>query len=359
VPARARTWSRSLNATALVLIFIAAIAHASWNLFTKQASASGAASFVWLMSTAATVIYLPVVVVGVIASPPRLTALCWVFMAGTGLLQAGYFLFLQSGYRLGDLSLVYPVGRGTGALLAALAGITLLGERPGPAGIAGILLIVAGLVILGIPVASASEPVTAKAVTAQAVTAQAVTAKAATAKAATAKAATAQAITAQAITAQAITAQAITAQAITAKAITAKAITFALITGVFIAAYTLWDKYAVSTLKIPSLVQGYASLPMMALVLAPFALRDTGRTARVWRTYRRQVLGAAALSPLAYILVLTALSFTAVSAVAPAREVSVLFGVVLGRKLLGEGSLARRLVAAGTIAAGIICIAVG
>jgi drug/metabolite transporter (DMT)-like permease len=354
VPARARTWSRSLNATALVLIFIAAIAHASWNLFTKQASASGAASFVWLMSTAATVIYLPVVVVGVIASPPRLTALCWVFMAGTGLLQAGYFLFLQSGYRLGDLSLVYPVGRGTGALLAALAGITLLGERPGPAGIAGILLIVAGLVILGIPVASASEPVTAKAVTAQAVTAQAVTAKAATAKAATAKAATAQAITAKAITAQAIT-----AQAITAKAITAKAITFALITGVFIAAYTLWDKYAVSTLKIPSLVQGYASLPMMALVLAPFALRDTGRTARVWRTYRRQVLGAAALSPLAYILVLTALSFTAVSAVAPAREVSVLFGVVLGRKLLGEGSLARRLVAAGTIAAGIICIAVG
>jgi drug/metabolite transporter (DMT)-like permease len=299
VPARARTWSRSLNATALILIFIAAIAHASWNLFTKQASAAGAASFVWLMSAAATLIYLPVVVTSVIASPPRLTALCWVFMAGTGLLQAGYFLFLQSGYRLGDLSLVYPIGRGTGALLAALAGITLLGERPGPAGIAGILLIVAGLVILGIPVASAS------------------------------------------------------------KAVTAKAITFALITGVFIAAYTLWDKYAVSTLKIPSLVQGYASLPVMALVLAPFALRDTGRTARVWRTYRRQVLGAAVLSPLAYILVLTALSFTAVSAVAPAREVSVLFGVVLGRRLLGEGSLARRLSAAATIAAGIICIAVG
>jgi drug/metabolite transporter (DMT)-like permease len=304
VPARARTWSRSLNATALILIFIAAIAHASWNLFTKQASAAGAASFVWLMSAAATVIYFPVVVASVIASPPRLTALCWVFMAGTGLLQAGYFLFLQSGYRLGDLSLVYPIGRGTGALLAALAGITLLGERPGPAGIAGILLIVAGLVILGIPVASAS-------------------------------------------------------QAVTAKAITAKAITFALITGVFIAAYTLWDKYAVSTLKIPSLVQGYASLPVMALVLTPFALRNTGRTAGVWRTYRRQVLGAAVLSPLAYILVLTALSFTAVSAVAPAREVSVLFGVLLGRRLLGEGSLARRLGAAATIAAGIICIAVG
>jgi drug/metabolite transporter (DMT)-like permease len=163
----------------------------------------------------------------------------------------------------------------------------------------------------------------------------------------------------QAVTAKAVTAKAVTAKAITAKAITAKAITFALITGVFIAAYTLWDKYAVSTLKIPSLVQGYASLPVMALVLTPFALRNTGRTAGVWRTYRRQVLGAAVLSPLAYILVLTALSFTAVSAVAPAREVSVLFGVLLGRRLLGEGSLARRLGAAATIAAGIICIAVG
>ena len=304
MPARARTWSRSLNATALTLIFVAAIAHASWNLFSKQASVTGAASFVWLMSTVATVVYLPVVAATVIASPPRLTALCWVFMAGTGLLQAGYFLFLQTGYRLGDLSLVYPIGRGTGALLAALAGITLLGERPGPVGMAGILFIVVGLIILAVPAASAAAPASTTAAT-------------------------------------------------------TKAITFALVTGAFIAAYTLWDKYAVSTLKIPSLVQGYASLPVMALALTLFALHTRARTARVWRTYRRQVLGAAVLSPLAYILVLTAMSFTAVSAVAPAREVSVLFGVLLGRRLLGEGSLARRLTAAATIAAGIICIAVG
>ena len=289
MPARARTWSRSLNATALTLIFVAAIAHASWNLFSKQASVTGAASFVWLMSTVATVVYLPVVAATVIASPPRLTALCWVFMAGTGLLQAGYFLFLQTGYRLGDLSLVYPIGRGTGALLAALAGI---------------LFIVVGLIILGVPAASAAAPASTTAAT-------------------------------------------------------TKAITFALVTGAFIAAYTLWDKYAVSTLKIPSLVQGYASLPVMALALTLFALHTRARTARVWRTYRRQVLGAAVLSPLAYILVLTAMSFTAVSAVAPAREVSVLFGVLLGRRLLGEGSLARRLGAAATIATGIICIAVG
>ena len=111
--------------------------------------------------------------------------------------------------------------------------------------------------------------------------------------------------------------------------------------------------------------QGAADSPGLRLaagdgaVLAPSALRHRRRTTRVWRGYRRQVAGAAVLSPLAYILVLIAMSFTAVSAVAPAREVSVLAGVLLGRRLLGEGTLARRLIAAAAIAAGIICIAVG
>jgi drug/metabolite transporter (DMT)-like permease len=289
-----------VSATALALILVAAVAHATWNLFSKQASAAGASSFVWLMSLSATVAYAPVVAASVLLSPPRLTPLDWVFMTGTGLLQVGYFLFLQSGYRLGDLSLVYPLGRGSGALLAALAGITLLGERPGTAGITGIVLVVLGVLVLGVPVAPTMRGAQAS-----------------------------------------------------------RAVIFALVTGMFIASYTLWDKYAVSTLEVPPLLQGYASLPVMALVLAPSALRQRDRTTRVWRQYRRQVAGAAVLSPLAYILVLIAMSFTAVSAVAPAREVSVLAGVVLGRRLLGEGSLARRLAAAAAISAGIICIAVG
>jgi len=298
-----------VSATALALILVAAAAHAAWNLFSKQASAAGASSFVWLMSLAATGLYAPVVAVSVLLSPPRLTALDWVFMAGTGLLQVGYFLFLQAGYRLGDLSLVYPLGRGSGALLAALAGIALLGERPGPAGITGIILVVLGVLVLGAP-GRGDSPAPPRPGT-------------------------------------------------PASPRLSRAIVFALVTGTFIASYTLWDKYAVSTLKVPPLIQGYASLPVMALVLAPSALRQRGRTKRVWSGYRRQVTGAAVLSPLAYILVLIAMSFTAVSAVAPAREVSVLAGVLLGRRLLGESGLARRLTAAAAIAAGIICIAVG
>ena len=290
-----------MSPTAIALILAAALAHASWNLFSKQAATTGAAFFIWLVATSATVIYLPVVLVAVLLTHPHLTGLSWVFLVGTGVLQSAYFLFLQSGYRLGDLSLVYPIGRGSGALLAAVAGIVLLGERPAPVAIAGIALIIGGVVAISLPSRDQA----------------------------------------------------------TATGTGPKAVGFALLTGMFIASYTLWDKYAVATLHTPAALQGYAAFPFMAAAFWPIALRDRKRLRHVWRDLRPQVLGAALLAPLAYILVLAALSFTAVSAIAPAREVSVLFGVLLGRRLLGEGSVARRLVAAAAIVAGIVAIALG
>lgn len=295
-----------MSPTAIALVLAAAVAHASWNLFGKQAADTGAAFFIWLLAICATAIYLPVIAVTVWVADPHLAGLNWLFLAGTGVIHAGYFLFLQRGYRLGDLSVGYPIGRGTGAALASLAGILLLGERPGLVGGAGILAIITGVVVIGLPGRRAPR-----------------------------------------------------GPAAPARASTAGAIGFALVTGVFIACYTIWDKYAVATLHTQPVLQGYAGLPVMAAVFTPFVLRDRATLAQVWRSFRPQVLGAAVLSPLAYMLVLTALSFTAVSAVAPAREVSVLFGVLLGGRFLGEGNLARRLTAAAAIVAGIIAIAVG
>lgn len=323
-----------MSPTAIALILVAAVAHASWNLFSKQASVTGAVSFIWLMSAAGTALYAPVIVIAVIVTRPHLTGLSWAFMAGTGLLQAGYFLFLQSGYRLGDLSLVYPIGRGTGALLAALAGIVILGERPGAVAIAGIACIVAGIVVIGLPGRAGGK---------------------APAGAATAPAAGAASTAETTRAVRTAEATGIAGRAPSAAGATA----FALLTGTFIATYTLWDKYAVSTLRTPPLLQGYAAFPVMLAVFALQARSAGDRTARVWRAYRLQIIGAAVLAPLAYILVLIALSFTAVAAVAPAREVSVLFGVLLGRRLLGEGSLPRRLAAAAAIVAGIVAIAIG
>jgi drug/metabolite transporter (DMT)-like permease len=295
-----------VSPTAIALVLAAAIAHASWNLFGKQAADTGAAFFVWLLAICVTGIYLPVIAVTVLVADPHLAGLNWLFLAGTGVLHAGYFLFLQRGYRHGDLSVGYPIGRGTGAMLSALAGILLLGERPGIIGGAGILAIIAGVVVIGLPGRGSHAGPSAP-----------------------------------------------------ARANTAAAIGFALVTGVFIACYTIWDKYAVANLHTHPVLQGYAGFPVMAAVFTPFVLRDRARLTQVWRSYRPQVLGAAVLSPLAYMLVLIALSFTAVSAVAPAREISVLFGVLLGRRFLGEKHVARRLAAAIAIVAGIIAIAVG
>jgi drug/metabolite transporter (DMT)-like permease len=356
-----------VSATALALILIAAIAHATWNLFSKQASVSGPTSFVWLMALLGTVLYAPVVAVALLLSPPRLTAEAWVFLTGTGLLQVGYFLFLQTGYARGDLSLVYPVGRGSGALLAALAGIVLLGERPGPAGLAGIALVVLGVLMLGAHGTSAGRTDTSPGSAGIADASPGDPSPGDPSPGDPSPGDPSPGDPSPDDPSPGDTAAQAAARAATITRERPRptprpgpwALAFALVTGLFIATYTLWDKYAVSTLGVPPLLQGYASLPVMVLVIAPFALRERSRTTRVWRDYRRQVAGAAVLSPLAYILVLIALSFTAVAAVAPAREVSVLAGVLLGRTMLGEAGLAWRLAAAGAIAAGIICIAVG
>jgi drug/metabolite transporter (DMT)-like permease len=293
---------------AVVLVLTAAVAHASWNLFSKQAAATGAACFVWLLAVSASLIFAPVVLAYVLIEPPHLTGSSWLFVVGTGVLQAAYFLFLQIGYGLGDLSLVYPIGRGTGAGLAAGAGIVLLGERPGPVAIAGIVAIIGGVALISLP---SRPPATAP------------------------------------------------DAASPAERPSPKAIGFALVTGMFIASYTIWDKHAVASLHTPPILQGYAAFPVMAVLIAPVAARRRDQVGHVWSSFRRQILGAGLLAPLAYMLVLAALSFTAVSAVAPAREVSVLFGVLLGRRLLGEGGLGRRLTGAAAIVAGIIAVALG
>ena len=320
-----------MSPAAIALIGIAAIAHATWNLFSKQASTTGAVYFVWLLGAGASVVYCPVVAVAAALGHPHLTGLNWLFLVGTGVIQSGYFLFLQFGYSLGDLSVMYPVGRGAGATLAAIAGIVLLGERPHLLAILGIAAIIGGVVVIGLPGPAAAAAPTA----------------ASSGPPAAAPTAASSGPPAAAPTVRRTAAPPL------------RAIAFALTTGVFIASYTVWDKYAVSDLRTPPILQGYACFPVMMVAFAPFVLRDRTRLTNFWRSFRKQVLGAVLLVPLAYMLVLTALRFTAVSAIAPAREVSVLFGVLLGGRLLGEDGLARRMAAATAIVAGIIAIAIG
>ena len=287
---------------ALALVLAAGSFHATWNLLAKRASSgvSGPA-FVWLCTALSTLIFAPVAAI-VLSENPHVGTLGLLFMFGSGILHTGYFLSLQEGYRVGDLSMIYPLARGTGPLLASAAAIALFDERPGPLGAAGILLIVSGVFLLAWEPDSGSRGSAKKKWLGMA---------------------------------------------------------FGLLTGVFIASYTLWDKYAVSDLSLSPILYYWAFNSVEALLLTPLALRDKEKVRAAWRAHWLETLGVAVLSPLSYVLVLIALVFTPVSQVAPAREIGILIGTLMGGRLLAEGGLRQRLVASGLMVVGIAALAVG
>ena len=133
-----------MSPTAVLLIVVAAFAHAGWNLSAKRAGAGGVV-FVWLYSTLSAILVVPIAVL-VGAQHPTLA---WLPALGvSGLLQVSYFVLLQRGYAVGDMSVVYPLARGTGPLLSVLLAIVLLGERPGVVALAGAATVVAGVFVI-------------------------------------------------------------------------------------------------------------------------------------------------------------------------------------------------------------------
>lgn len=291
-----------MTGLALALVLAAAFVHATWNLLAKRAG--GGAAFIWLFGSLSALIYAPAVAVVIAVQRPRLGPVELSFLGGSTLLHLAYFLALQRGYRAGDLSVVYPLARGTGPMLSTAAAIAIFGERPTPLALAGTLLVVTSVFVLA---GSRSRPTGGKG----------------------------------------------------AAAGTQWAVAYGLLTGTLIAAYTLWDKHAVSALMIPPIVLDWASSVGRMLVLAPLALRRWDEVCAEWRTHRLEAIGVAVLTPLSYILVLTALVFTPVSYVAPAREISILIGAAMGTRLLGEGDAPQRLAAAGAMVLGVVALAVG
>ena len=286
-----------MSLLALGLILVAAFCHAGWNFLAKRVG--GGATFTWLFSVAAMVLWTPAAIAVLWLLRPTLGPAELAVMVGSGLLHVAYFAMLQIGYRKGDLSLVYPLARGTGPMLSILAAIVVLGERPGVLGLAGGLLVAASIFML------ARTGASGRFVRPEA------------------------------------------------------AVLYGLATGVCIATYTVYDKFAVSALVIPPILLDYASSVTRSVVLAPHAIRNWASVRRHWRLHRREAVGIAALASTAYILVLTAMQFTPVSYVAPAREVSIVIAAVMGARMLGEERAAGRIVAAGAMVLGIAALALG
>ncbi len=288
-----------MTGLALGLVLASALIHASWNFLLKKSG--GGTGLITAATALSLLVYAPLAAGAAWFADYRLAPIHLALMLGSGLIHTAYFLLLDRAYRSGgDLSIVYPLARATGPLLTVLVAIALLGERPGAIQIGGAVLIGASaLMLTGNPFAWH-------------------------------------------------------------KSEARHAVGFALLTGCMIATYTVWDKASVATYLIPPLLYDWGTNAFRCCVLLPFTRRRfPGAMARAWREQRTTVLVIALLSPLSYILVLTAMVFTPVSLVAPAREVSILFAALMGAHFLREGDMARRLVAAVGMALGIAGLALG
>jgi drug/metabolite transporter (DMT)-like permease len=274
----------------VALVAFAAIAHASWNLAIKRTGASGPV-FLWLTFVVGAVLFAPAGYLTI-----RDAGTQWLPLAVvSGALQIGYFLLLQQAYRRGDVSVVYPLARGTAPLLSVVFAIVLLSERPSIHALVGAAVVIAGVVVIGLAGSRGGT-------------------------------------------------------------VNRPGVVWGLAVGVMIALYTLWDSNAVINAGMPPLGY-YWAIVAAALLLTPVALRQRATVVPTLRQHWPTVLIVAVLSPLAYVLVLLAVQLAPVSIIAPAREVSVVLVSLGGWLWLREPHPVQRLIGAAIVLLGVALLA--
>jgi uncharacterized membrane protein len=133
-----------------VLVAAAAVLHVTWNVLLKTAGDPLLTAAVGLATAAA--ILCPIALVAWFAiGQPVIPPETLILSVVSGLLEAIYFGFLAAAYRRGDLSLVYPLARGSAPLLAVAIGVLVLGERLGLVGFLGVAALIAGILALQRP----------------------------------------------------------------------------------------------------------------------------------------------------------------------------------------------------------------
>ena len=293
-----------MSPAAFALIVLAGLIHAGWNIVAKKAA--GDARFAFFTAVIMMALWAPLgwwlgrdVV-------PTWGATEWSFVAASGVLHVFYYVILLRGYRKADLTVVYPMARGSGPLLSSLVAIVFLGEHISALGVTGIAGVVGGVfLIAGGPglLRAARDPAARQRVH--------------------------------------------------------KGMAYGVLTGAFIAAYTVVDGYAVKWLLMSPILVDYMGNFVRVALLAPAVLHDRTTALQLWRKQWRYALLVAAVSPIAYVLVLYAMQEAPLSHVAPAREVSMLFAALIGGHLLGEGERRSRVWGALCIAGGVAALALG
>lgn len=287
-----------MTLASLFLILLASFIHATWNLMAKRAAAVGPV-FVFAYNLVSCVAYAPWVL-HVLAND----AMAWDrrvvgFVLLSGLIHLAYSLCLQRGYQQAELSVVYPVARGTGPMLSTLGAILLLGEAPTAQVLLGLAAVVAGIGLIATrgDLSAFARPGGRAGVR------------------------------------------------------------WGTATGGLIASYTVVDAYAVKALGIAPVVLDWFANALHFFLLAPLVLANPRRALRVMRGFWWLALGVGLLSPLSYILVLTALDMGApLSVVAPMREMSMMVGTLMGMVILREAVGPWRLLGCAGVIAGVILL---
>lgn len=282
-----------------LLVVIAAGLHAAWNLISKRAAGAGV-SFVFAYRLCSTIVYAPWVIYilwndGMAWSWPVVA-----FVALSSALHLGYSVCLMRGYNVADLSVVYPIARGTGPLLASAGAFLWLAEVPSTFGVLGICSVVAGILL---------------------------------------------------IATQGNWRQFAQPQAWVG-------IRWGFLIGLFIAAYSLSDAYSVKVLLVAPVMLDWLSAFGGTLLLAPSTWVRRKHMMEQMRGKWKLALAVGVLSPMAYILVLYALQHGAdVSAVAPLREMSMMIATFAGFFILKEKVSPMRWLGCAIIIAGVIMLA--
>ena len=227
----------------------------------------------------------------------------WIFIAASAVIHGFYFLFLGGALSRSDLSVAYPLARGTGPLFVLIIALLFLGEAPTVGGVTGVLLVIVGVFLLGTPhltVRDLTRPFRAL--------------------------------------------------------VTTPGTRLALLTGVTIGIYSVLDKAGVT--RVNPLIYMWLWVSGSILLMAPYYLRTPSRITATLRREYRWVIAAGILLFGAYTMVLTAMTFTIVTYASAARESSILVATLYGAFLLKERVGRARMLGALALASGVALIAI-
>jgi uncharacterized membrane protein len=251
------------------------------------------------------VLFSPVLLLGWQPIPP----LVWAVLVASAVFEALYFSSIAKAYETSDLSIAYPLARGTDPVFLLLWSTAFLKERPTIEGVLGIVgLIATGLYLINLPHLGAwREPM---------------------------------------------------------RALRAQGPRFALAAGLFISLYTVLDRYGIGLAQRSSytwpLLYTYIALWFTWLFLTPWTLAVVG-----WKNLKEELRSSRAASFIAGVTTLAAYAVVlyAMNAGTPAsyagavREISVVLGAAVGVFLLKEKGTYMRIAGSMLVAGGVAVIA--